>query len=149
MMRAWVLFFVLCMTLPALAQSSITADDVNKVAERMYCPVCENIPLDDCGTSTCIEWKNDIAIMLRDGQTSDQILASFVQRYGEKVAGVPQDPTLRVLSWIVPLAGAVLALIVGVLTFQRWGKRHDNAMIAAPLIADDDPYRALLERDVQ
>ena len=35
----------------ALAQSDVPTDDeVNAVARQMYCPVCENIPLDVCPT---------------------------------------------------------------------------------------------------
>lgn len=38
----------------ALAQdtaSGVTADQVNAIAKKLFCPVCENIPLDTCGTA--------------------------------------------------------------------------------------------------
>ena len=46
-----VLLLVLA-TVPAAAQDTdVTTDDVNEIAGKMYCPVCENIPLDTCGTA--------------------------------------------------------------------------------------------------
>jgi len=34
-----------------------SADEVNSIAENMFCPVCENIPLDVCGTEACEMWR--------------------------------------------------------------------------------------------
>ena len=30
-----------------------TDDDVNAVAKQLYCPVCENTPIDVCPTQAC------------------------------------------------------------------------------------------------
>ncbi|MER3459217.1 MAG: hypothetical protein C4309_11855, partial [Chloroflexota bacterium] len=34
-----------------------TQDDVNRVANQLYCPVCENITLANCPTQACIQWR--------------------------------------------------------------------------------------------
>ena len=47
------------------AIESITDDQVNAVAKQLYCPVCENIPLDVCPTQACAEWRE----LMRDGET--------------------------------------------------------------------------------
>ena len=47
----------------------ISDNEVNAVAEKLYCPVCENIPLDDCQTVTCLEWKEEIRIQLAQGES--------------------------------------------------------------------------------
>ena len=48
-----VLGFLLLAT-PALAQDApVTDDEVNEVARDLYCPVCENTPLDVCPTQAC------------------------------------------------------------------------------------------------
>lgn len=128
----------------------ITADDVHRVAERMYCPVCENIPLDDCGTTTCMEWKREIEIMLRDGWTSDDIVNDFVARYGQHVVGVPRDPTLRALSLVTPM---LLVLGAGFFAWRAvhgWQKRKDAPVLLDTLPAPnaDKGYREQLERDL-
>jgi len=43
----------------AMAQGSEPTDDeVNAIAKQLYCPVCENISLDACGTAACEQWRN-------------------------------------------------------------------------------------------
>jgi cytochrome c-type biogenesis protein CcmH len=128
----------------------VTADDVHRVAERMYCPVCENIPLDDCGTTTCMEWKREIAIMLSEGWTSDEIVNDFVARYGQHVVGVPHDPTLRALSLFTPI---VLVLVAGWFAWRAvagWQKRADAPVLldTLPRPSEDNGYRERLERDL-
>lgn len=138
------------------AQPRITQDDVNAVAQQMYCPVCENIPLDDCGTPTCNQWKEEIAIQLSEGRTAQEIIDNFVARYGQHVVGIPQDSTLRLMSFIVPLLGVVMAGGIGVMTFMRWRNSQPvNATHAVGIASaqstspeQDDAYRSLIEQDL-
>lgn len=144
------LAIMLCFVLSGttLAQRAVTQDEVNAVAERMYCPICENIPLDDCGTVTCQAWKDEIRDLLIAGQTPDAIIADFVVRYGEQVVGIPQDPILRGLSLITPWIMVGLALLIGVWTFRRWQVRP--AAPETPNVPDvkNDAYRSRIEQDV-
>jgi cytochrome c-type biogenesis protein CcmH len=134
----------------ALAQDApVTDDDVNAVAGRLYCPVCENIPLDTCPTEACARWREEIRVQLENGSTPDQVVADFVSRFGERAIGTPLDPTLRALSLVTPYALAGLALIIGVWTFIRWRRRPTPTPSAPNLpAADADNYRAILERDL-
>jgi cytochrome c-type biogenesis protein CcmH len=140
--------------LPILAQDTpITPDDVNAVAERMYCPVCENVPLDDCGTTTCQQWKQEIADLLAQGKTSDEIINIFVAKYGEKVSGVPLNPLLRLLSFAIPIIGIGLGVLWGGMTFTRWQRNQresvNSASVSASNGASNDAYRAQLEQDLE
>ncbi len=99
----------------------VTDNDVIRVAERMYCPVCENIPLDDCETIACVEWKEEIRAQLAAGRSDQAVIDSFVARFGDNVVGVPQDPVLRALTVIMPLLATALAIGVGAFTFRRFG----------------------------
>jgi cytochrome c-type biogenesis protein CcmH len=136
------------LALPILAQRVITEDDVTRVAQRLYCPVCENIPLDDCGTAACVVWKQEIAEMLAAGMSDEQIIASFVARYGEKVAGVPLDNTLRALAFVMPLAALLLACIAAALTFTSWEKRKRAPEPTPSPSEAPESYRQQFERDV-
>lgn len=168
--KRFALFFVmLCIfvvgLIPAAAQTPAicpaTQDDVNRVAGSMYCPVCENIPLDACGTTTCVQWQNEIRVMLEQCMTEAQIVSNFVQRFGDRVVGIPQDPLLRGLSLITPWVLAAFALAVGVYTFVRWSRNRSASNIDMPEIkfkpaaesdaalVDDSYYRAQLEEDLK
>ena len=131
--------------------AAVTLDDVNAIAATMFCPDCENIPLDKCGTSVCVQWKDEIARMLADGQNAETIRADFVARFGERVLAVPGDPTLRALSLAAPWLLAGLAALMGLAVLVRLRGRESDALPAesASGSADDDPYRARLERDLK
>ncbi len=134
------------------AQEEVATDnDVIRVAERMYCPVCENIPLDECQTTACLEWKEEIRDQLTAGRSEQAVIESFVARFGDHVVGVPQDPLLRALTVILPLLATTLAIGIGVQTFRRFGQRQRLSLtreIAFMGEASDDVYRRRLEDDV-
>jgi cytochrome c-type biogenesis protein CcmH/NrfF len=44
-----------------------TDDEVNAIAKQLYCPVCENIPLDVCPTQACAQWRDLIREKLARG----------------------------------------------------------------------------------
>lgn len=92
---------------PAAAQGAtppgpVTDDDVNRVAKLLYCPVCENIPLDVCPTQACIQWRATIREKLEAGWTEQQILSYFATQYGERVLARPSTRGINILVWIIP-----------------------------------------------
>lgn len=143
---------LLLAAVPALAQNApVTDDDVNAIAKRLYCPVCENIPLDTCNTPACVQWRGEIRTQLEQGSTPEQVVTDFVQRFGERVVGTPQDPMLRALSLVTPWILAAIALVVAGITFNRWRKRAAAAPAVPPVptaATGDDDYRSRLEADL-
>jgi cytochrome c-type biogenesis protein CcmH len=94
-----------------LAQGSTPSDDdVNAIASQLYCPVCENTPLDVCPTEACRQWRELIRSQLADGWTENQIKQYFVENYGARVLGEPPRSGLNWAFYILPpvliLAGA-------------------------------------------
>src|SRR3990172_9245563 len=104
----------------ALAQGGtpppVSDDQVNAIAKKMYCPVCENIPLDVCPTQACIQWRATIREKLQQGWSEQKILDYFVEQYGERVLAQPSTRGLNVLVWTIP----PLALAGGALFFWRF-----------------------------
>ena len=138
----------LFLMLAAAVQAQVTDNDVNRVAQKMYCPVCENIPLDECHTLACIEWKGEIRLQLAAGKSEQQIIESFVRRFGDQVVGIPQDPVLRALTALIPALAFMLALAVGAFTFARFGQGQKLTVISETAAASDAQYRQRLEQDL-
>ena len=86
----------------------VTLDDVNAIARKMYCDVCEGIPLDECESIACRQWRQEIARQLGEGRTQDEIMDYFVERYGADVASIPRNKTDRAIAFGVPIAIAAL-----------------------------------------
>ena len=96
---------------PVSAQGQPPTDDqVNAVAKQLYCPVCENTPLDVCGTQACAQWRDLIRQMLAEGKSEAEIKQYFVDNYGARVLNEPPREGINWLAYLVPpviiLAGA-------------------------------------------
>ena len=134
------------------AQDAVDSDNAMiAIAEQMYCPVCENIPLDECQTSACLEWKEEIRQQLAAGRDEAEIIESFVRRFGDQVVGVPQDPVLRWLTILVPTLALIVAVGLGIHTFRRFGAHQRLQVSVEPLsesARSDEDYRRRLEEDI-
>jgi len=135
----------------AAAQGTTPTDDeVNAIAKQLYCPVCENIPLDVCPTQACAQWRDTIRLKLSDGWSEQQIKDYFVEQYGARVLATPPAEGLNWLVYVLPpvafLAGAFL--LFRALRSWRRAAAAAPAMPAAPA-AGDDPYVRRLEDELR
>ena len=99
--------------------STVTTDEVNAIASGLYCPVCENVPLDVCGTQACADWRSEIRTMLEAGASEEDIRAYFTERYGRRVLATPDAGSFDAWLWVLPVAGVLLGGIVLVAGLTR------------------------------
>jgi cytochrome c-type biogenesis protein CcmH len=151
-MKHWIVLIVLLLAgITTLAQDTsrpVTADDVNAIAEKMFCPVCENIPLDSCGTDACNDWRDEIRMYLEQGWTEEAIISDFVMRFGDRVVGTPQDPFLRALSLVTPWVLIAAAVVIVLRLILRW-RKPEIAMQGVPEQMPGNAYREMLEKDLR
>lgn len=114
----------------AFAQGSQppTDDEVNAVAKELFCPVCENTPLDVCPTQACAQWRDQIRSMLTEGKTEAEIKQYFVDTYGDRVLNEPPLTGLNWLAYIVP----PLVILFGALVVARTLKGMKKPVVASP-----------------
>ena len=129
----------------AAAQTHTPSDDeVNRIAGQLYCPVCENVPLDECQTAACDQWRELIRQKLAEGWSDDEIKAFFVDQYGDRVLGAPPRRGAHWLLYVLPplvfLAG--LGFLITKLNQGGESPPPDNEVIA-------DPYLQKVERDLE
>jgi cytochrome c-type biogenesis protein CcmH len=105
------LFFATVSAQEATPRPPVSDDQVNAIAKQMYCPVCENTPLDVCPTQACIEWRELIREMLAEGKTETEIKDYFVNRFGDRVLAAPPARGLNWLVYVIP----PIAILAGVL----------------------------------
>jgi cytochrome c-type biogenesis protein CcmH len=84
-----VLASLLVIRVVAAQGGTVTDDQVNAVAKKLNCPVCENVPLDVCETQACIQWRDLIRHKLAAGETPEQIIVYFQTTYGDQVLQEP------------------------------------------------------------
>jgi len=137
-----------------LAQSGTPTDDeVNAIAHKLYCPVCESTPLDVCPTQACKEWRELIRTMLTEGKTEDEILQHFVDQYGARVLAEPPKEGFFWLIYLLPPA----VILVGAVVLFRSLKEWTKPKAATPALGGErsessiqkDEYVARLEEEVK
>lgn len=92
-----------------------TDDEVNAIAHKLYCPVCESTPLDVCPTDACKDWREQIRVMLSEGKSEDEILQYFEDQYGARVLA---EPPKKGFYWLIYLLPPVLILAGAIVLFR-------------------------------
>ncbi len=125
-----------------------TDDEVNEIAKQLYCPVCENVPLDVCPTQACEQWREIIRQKLATGWTEDQIIAYFVDQYGDRVLATPPARGLNWLVYFLPPAAFAVGAYVLFRAFRGW---RTPAVTEEPFPSTkaEDPYIVRLEEELQ
>ena len=129
----------------ALAQvptpSVPTDDEVNDIARQLYCPVCENTPLDVCPTQACAEWRELIREKLTEGWSDEQIIQYFVARFGDRVLATPPPRGLNWLVYFVPPIAFLVGAYLLYHAFSSWGLSFKRISTQAmPENSQEKPY---------
>lgn len=139
----------------ALAQQPTPADDdVNAIARELYCPVCENTPLDVCPTEACRQWRELIRQMLSEGKSKQEIQQYFVEHYGARVLAEPPRQGLNWLAYLVPPVAFLGGVLLLVRAFQTWkqvqrSEEQESGAAAEATSASLDEYARRFEEELK
>jgi cytochrome c-type biogenesis protein CcmH len=132
--------------------STPTDDEVNAIAKQLYCPVCENTPLDVCPTDACKEWREEIRGMLADGKSEAEIKQHFVDYYGARVLSEPPRVGFNWLVYVVPPIVIVAGIFVLFRALRAWSQSSETEASAdedEALPSSDDEYIARMEEELK
>lgn len=133
--------------LTASAQPPTPSDnDVNHVASQLYCPVCENVPLDVCPTQACAQWRELIREKLAAGWSDDEIKQYFVTQYGDRVLATPPAHGLNWLVYVLPPVAILIGAGILVWVLRSW-RREPVPEGEAPVV-NEDPYVRQMEEEL-
>jgi cytochrome c-type biogenesis protein CcmH len=122
---------------PETAQDRVTA-----LARQIKCPTCNGESAADSNAPGSKAIRIELAELIAQGQTDDQILASYPARFGDDILMTPSSSGLIGLVWILPVVFVGLAIAGLVLAFVRW--RNQPTMHATD---DDRDLVAAARRD--
>ena len=144
------LLIVAFLSVPAVTAYAATVEDV---ANQLICQCGCTQVLSKCAEPVCStreEMKGLISEKLNQGQTQQEIIQSFVDRYGEKVLASPSKTGFNLTVWLAPIAAILLGGVViyaSVKKMLRQGKQ--TVEITAVPEKEDEAYRRRLEKDLK
>lgn len=158
---AFIISLALLFTGVALAQQPApqptpSDDQVNAIAKQLYCPVCENTPLDVCPTPACARWRDLIRQELAAGKTEQEIKDYFVEQYGARVLGTPPPQGISLLVYLLPVIAVLIGVYILFRVYRSW--KHPIAVTPGPpgdgapsptSDASQDEYIHRLEEEVR
>lgn len=119
--------------------------EAQAIGSRLRCPVCQGMPISESPSDMAQAMMTRVREMLAEGQSREQVVAYFTQRYGDWVLLDPRKSGINWLLWGLPPA----ALLLGIFLVRRYAA-HGSPQAAAKTMQtkDDDPYLAAIRREV-
>lgn len=142
-------------TIAAFAQDATPSDDeVNAVAKQLYCPVCENTPLDVCPTEACRQWRELIRQQLAEGKTEAEIKQYFVDNYGARVLSEPPRTGFNWLVYVIPPVLILVGAVILFNAFRAWTKPKSAEAGTGPgneagVSSNEDEYITRIEEELK
>ena len=82
------------------------AERVDEISRGLRCPDCQGLSVADSPTASAQEIRRQIAGLVADGATNEEVRDHFVARYGQWILLAPTSPVVWAIPYLVVLAGA-------------------------------------------
>lgn len=103
---------LLCAALARVVHADALDDEARRIAKQLQCPVCSGASVADSPSDLAGQMRSVIRAKLQAGESEEQIVAYFVERYGDGVLIEPPRRGIGLAVWLAPLTmlavGAVL-----------------------------------------
>ncbi len=103
---------------PVLAAPTLE-DQVHAIANELMCPVCAGQTVAESNSELARQMRAQIRERLLRGETREQILAYFVDQFGESVLAAPPKRGVGLALWLMPIS----IFLLGVVLMARYLRR--------------------------
>ena len=113
-----VLFLSVHISLLPQLYSDTIEKEVSDISKELMCPVCRGQTVAESNSSLANDFREIIRKKLEAGESKQEILNYFIDRYGESVLASPPAKGVRLIVWVTPL----LAIIIGFFILTKFIK---------------------------
>lgn len=124
-----------------VAQADELDLQVREIARSLQCPVCQSVSVADSTSELAADMRAVIRKKLEAGESREQIIAYFVERYGESVLTDPPKRGASLVIWLVPLFGIMVGGALAFFLVKSWRQAPPAATSVA--VTPEIPTRDL------
>ncbi len=144
-------FILGVLTLKPLADN--IDDQVREISYLLMCPVCQGQTVAESNSELATQMRTIVRKKLEEGKSKEEILAYFVERYGETILGAPPAKGANWLLWTLP----ALALTVGIVAVGLFlrksksekGKEENKGISYEPQVQTESKYLEKLNQELK
>ncbi len=122
----WIVSVILSAT-PLFAEIAVTVSEMKK---SLACQCDCGMTVDACeGAMPCESAKGltkEVIRLINNGMDRDQVLASFVTRYGESILAAPTKRGFNLTAWILPFFSLFVAAVGIIVVLKRWTRLQES-----------------------
>jgi cytochrome c-type biogenesis protein CcmH len=103
-------------------------DQTRNIAKRLQCPVCEGQAVADSPSELAGQMRAVIRRKLDQGESETEIVAYFVERYGDAILIEPPRRGFGLAVWLAPLVILIVGAGLLALVLRSWlgGRPRDD-----------------------
>ena len=130
---------VICFSVIFLLSPGLLSDSIEKkvsdISKELMCPVCRGQTVAESNSALANDFREIIRKKLESGESKQEILNYFIDRYGESVLASPPAKGIRIIVWVAPL----LAILLGFILLTKF--------IRSKNVKSEDGFQAEGEKD--
>jgi len=123
---------------------------VEALSSRIICNCdCGNKIVSTCYCGVADSFRQEIAARIAAGDSDDQVLAYFVDKYGERILSAPTPQGFNLAAWAAPAVFLAGGLLLAAFLLRRWSRRGRLAPdVPPPASPAADPYEKAFEAEM-
>ncbi|MBF8303171.1 MAG: cycL [Candidatus Dadabacteria bacterium] len=144
-------FILVLLTFNTFADS--IDNQIREISYLLMCPVCQGQTVAESNSELATQMRAIIKQKLEKGESKQEIIAYFVNRYGETILGAPPPKGANWLIWILPalallFGGAGIAIFLHKSKSEK-DKRKTKAIFNEPQVQAESKYLEKLDEELK
>jgi cytochrome c-type biogenesis protein CcmH len=128
--RSLALLFVIALVTAGSAAASEQHPTLAELEDELVCPTCKTT-LAMSNAPVAERMRAFIRERIAAGDTKSEIKDKLVAQFGESVLAAPPARGFNLLAWLLPIAGALAAVVAVAFLARRWSRSRADASAGA------------------
>jgi cytochrome c-type biogenesis protein CcmH len=128
--RSLALLFVIALVTAGSAAASEQHPTLAELEDELVCPTCKTT-LAMSNAPVAERMRAFIRERIAAGDTKSEIKDKLVAQFGEGVLAAPPARGFNLLAWLLPIAGALAAVVAVAFLARRWSRSRADASAGA------------------